>query len=132
MTAPIGTPKRELLKELQITDRLLKFWTMWYKLPINRRGRGSNYPPDTVECLRIIKRLSDSGYYTMKYIRDLLAVARGGDRENLERMMRLCRTTMDRRVRTVQEPASTPSPVRSEPGTIASSPRPNRLGDDLL
>ena len=29
--------KWELLKDLGITDRLLKFWVAWYKLPVNRR-----------------------------------------------------------------------------------------------
>ncbi len=90
LTAP-PLAKQAVLKELEITDRLLKFWMNWYKLPVNRRGRGSTYPARTVETLKLIKRLADTRYFTMKFIRDLLRSDDGSNREAIESSLNLCR-----------------------------------------
>lgn len=80
--------KRELLAELKITDRRLKFWVNFYKLPVNRRGRGSTYPRESVDALRLITRLSDSGLFTMKFVDELLKARSQGAGVELTELMR--------------------------------------------
>lgn len=122
--------KRELLKELGITDRLLKFWVGWYKLPLNRRGRGSTYPPHTVETLRLIKRLADSRYFTMRFVRDLLRASEGGDKSAVDAHLTLCRSMLTR-------PASASAPEDDFPkARVSRTAEPvssgTRMGEDLL
>lgn len=132
--------KRELLKDLGITDRLLKYWVGWYRLPLNRRGRGSNYPPKTVETLRLIKRLSESKYFTMRFVRDLLRAADGGDKNVVESHLTVCRSVLNRQIAGAR-PALPAARVESkksretalEPELIAApAPRGVRMGEDLL
>lgn len=80
--------KRELLEELKITDRRLKFWVTFYKLPVNRRGRGSTYPRESVEALRLITRLSESGLFTMKFVDELLKARAHGAGADLAELLR--------------------------------------------
>ncbi|MBI4179061.1 MerR family transcriptional regulator [bacterium] len=124
-------PKREILKELAITDRLLKYWVGWYKLAINRRGRGSTYPSGTVESLRLIKRLSDSRYFTMRFIRDLLS-ARGADDSAVDGHLTFCRNVLKDRpaVPTVSSEEKRVS-ARSAPAAVTAAPS-KRMGEDLL
>ncbi len=126
--------KRELLKDLGITDRLLKYWVGWYRLPLNRRGRGSNYPAKTVETLRLIKRLAESKYFTMRFVRDLLRAAEAGDKGAVDSHLVLCRSILNR-------PMTVPRPVSIEPESepvarpsrdASPAARGVRMGEDLL
>ncbi len=132
--------KRDLLKELGITDRLLKFWVGWYKLPVNRRGRGSSYPAQTVETLRTIKRLADSRYFTMRFVRDLIHASQGGPRMDLDAHLSFCRSVLGRSHSPFRPNSSWESPdISAAPGdTVAGRPstaapsRGKRMGEDLL
>lgn len=134
--------KRELLKELGISDRLLKFWVGWYKLPINRRGRASNYPHRTIETLRLIKKFSDGRYFTMRFVRDLLRAAEGGDRSAIDAHLSYCRALLARTPTApvmppvtaskfssvAVSPSADSSPARPSP----AAPRAKKMGTDLL
>jgi len=118
--------KWELLKDLGITDRLLKFWVAWYKLPVNRRGRGSTYPLETIERLRWIKRLADSRYFTMRFVRELLRASQGGDRAAVDASLSLCRSVLSRQpIPAAARPSGAAAPE------VAAQPQ-KRIGDDLL
>lgn len=121
--------KRELLKDLGITDRLLKFWVGWYKLTVNRRGRGSTYPAQTVETLRLVKRLSESKYFTMRFIRDLIRSTQGGDRGAIDSYMALCRSILH--PAKPELPQSSPSVSEFRP-LWSAPPTQKRMGTDLL
>lgn len=133
--------KKELLKELGVTDRLLKFWVSWYKLPVNRRGRGSTYPAQTVEKLKLIKRLADSRYFTMRFVRDLLQASQpGGDHSALDSHLSYCRSILAR-PSSASSPSYSSAPVRPVmPVKSPDAPRPfaapvqavKRMGTDLL
>jgi len=51
-----------------ISERNVKFWVAEYRLKVTKEGRKNIYPEQTITLLRLIKELSESRFFTTKFI----------------------------------------------------------------
>ncbi|MEW5691910.1 MAG: MerR family transcriptional regulator [Candidatus Hydrogenedentota bacterium] len=64
--------RQDVINKTGISDRNLKFWTAEYKVPTKKSGRRTLYPKSSVLLLEIIRDLSSTNFFSMKFISQII------------------------------------------------------------
>ncbi len=79
----------DVIEITAISERNIKFWVAEYHLNVYKEGRKNVYPPQTITLLNLIKELTESKFFTTRFIQIQVERCKNPHRTNIKGLQSL-------------------------------------------